>query len=72
MLIQVARRRVPVFIDVGARYLNNGRVTYVTKERVSFVANRLVVNPVDSDANLVVYHLGVLVGLRRHEQPRDR
>jgi hypothetical protein len=47
-------------------------VTYVTKERVSFVGNQLVVDPVDSKANLVVYHLGVAIGLRRHSTLDDR
>lgn len=58
-LIRVSRR---AYIDLGARYLNNGRVTYVTKERVSIVNNQLVVDPVDSEANLIVYHLGVAIG----------
>ncbi len=71
LLIRVSRRG-PISIDLGARYLNNGRVTYVTKERVSFVGNQLVVNPVDSEANLIVYHLGIAIGLRRHYQQEDR
>ncbi len=71
VLIRVSRRG-PISIDLGARYLNNGRVTYVTKERVSFVGNQLVVNPVDSEANLIVYHLGIAIGLRRHDPRADR
>jgi len=51
-----------VYVDLGVHYLNNGRVTYVTKERVSIVNNQLVVDPVDSEANLLVYHLGVAIG----------
>ena len=71
LLIRVSRRG-PIAIDLGARYLNNGRVTYVTKERVSIVNNLLVVDPVDSEANLIVYHLGVAIGLRRHAPLEDR
>jgi hypothetical protein len=63
VLVRVSRGQ-PVLLDIGARYLKNGRVTYVTKERVSIVGNQLLVNPVDSEANLVVYHLGVTVGVR--------
>jgi hypothetical protein len=50
------------YVDLGVHYLNNGRVTYVTKERVSIVNNQLVVDPVDSEANLLVFHLGVAIG----------
>lgn len=63
VMIRVRGGRMPIVLDLGARYLDNGRVTYVTKERVSVVGNQLVVNPVDSEANLVIYHLGVTVGL---------
>ena len=51
-----------IFLDVGARYLKNGRVTYVTKERVTISGNQLLVDPVHSDANLMIYHLGVAIG----------
>jgi uncharacterized protein YebE (UPF0316 family) len=54
---------MPIVLDLGVRYLDNGRVTYVTKDRVSVVGNQLLVNPVDSEANLVIYHLGITVGL---------
>ncbi len=64
VLVRV-NRRMPLFVDFGARYLKNGRVTYVTEEGVTISGNQLVVNPVDSDANLVVYHIGVTIGLRR-------
>jgi hypothetical protein len=64
ILIRVSRG-LPVFLDAGARYLKNGRVTYVTKERVTISGNQLLVDPVNSDANLMVYHLGVSIGLRR-------
>lgn len=63
VLVRVSRSQ-PVLLDIGARYLKNGRVTYVTKERVTIVGNQLLVNPVDSEANLLVYHLGVTIGVR--------
>lgn len=71
LLVALGRSRT-VSLDLGARYLNNGRVTYVTKDGVSVSGNTLVVDPIDSEANLVVYHLGVLIGLRRtpREPPR--
>jgi hypothetical protein len=58
-------RGPPVLLDIGARYLKNGRVTYVTKDGVTISGNQLLVNPVNSDANLIVYHLGVSIGARR-------
>lgn len=64
VLIRLSRG-LPLLLDVGARYLKNGRVTYVTKERVTISGNQLIVDPVNSDANLMVYHLGVALGLRR-------
>ena len=72
LLVRVSHGRFPIFVDLGARYLNNGRVTYVTRERVSISGNKLLVNPVDSEANLVVYHLGVTLGLRRSARAEDR
>lgn len=61
--VRLGGRRVPVFADLGARYLHNGRVTYVTEDRVTISGDQLLVDPVNSEANLVVYHLGVSVGL---------
>ena len=51
-----------ILLDLGARYLKNGQVTYVTKERVTISGNQLLVNPVHSDANLIIYHLGIAIG----------
>lgn len=64
LIIRLSRGRVPVSLDVGVRYLNNGRVTYVTEDGLSYSGNQLIVNPIESEANLMVYHIGVSVGLR--------
>jgi hypothetical protein len=53
-----------VSLDLGARYVRNGVVTYVTKEGVSVSGSTLAVNPVTSDANLVVFHFGVTAAMR--------
>lgn len=65
VLVRVRAGSVPIFVDVGLRYLNNGRVTYVTKEGVTISGSQLLVDPVDSEANLLVYHVGVSFGLGR-------
>ena len=68
LLINLSRGRVPIALDLGARYLNNGRVTYVTEGGISFNGTTPDVNPIDSEANLIVYHLGVVIGLRAHRR----
>ena len=70
LLVKIGRGNVQ--LDLGARYLNNGRVSFVTRDGVSVSGNQLFVNPINSEANLIVYHLGVMVGLRRRapEPPR--
>lgn len=65
VLVRLSAGRVPILLDAGLRYLNNGRVTYVTRDGVTISGNQLLVDPVDSEANLVVYHLGVAIGLGR-------
>lgn len=65
LFILVSRRRY-VQLDVSARFLNNGRVTYVTEEGLSVCdgGTRLCVDPVESQANLVIYRIGASIGLR--------
>ena len=70
MWVFLSRGRTPVALDLGVRYLNNGRVTYVTENGVRVVGNDLEVDPIDSEANLIVYHLGVTIGLRARERVR--
>ena len=69
LLVRISRT---VSLDIGARYLNNGRVTYVTKDGIDVTVDPPIISPIDSEANLVMYHLGVMVGLRRPppEPPR--
>jgi hypothetical protein len=62
VLVRV-RRNPPTLLDIGVRYLKNGRVTYVTKDRVTISGNQLTVSPVASEANLMVYHLGIAIGV---------
>ena len=57
------------YLDIGARYLSNGRVNYVTRDGVSVVGNNLVVSPINSEVTLVAYHVGVTIGL---PTPRSR
>ena len=58
--LALGRGHNPVLLDLGARYLYNGRVTYVPAQTLASGT----LSPVSSEANLVVLQLGISVGLR--------
>jgi opacity protein-like surface antigen len=60
--IKLGRGHTPVLLDLGARYLHNGRVTYLPARSLSGGAT--VLRPIESEANVMIYQLGVTVGLR--------
>jgi len=65
LLIDLSRGRHPVSLDLGASYVRNGQVSYLREG--SIVENpdgSFTLQPVRSDANLVVLQAGVSVGLR--------
>ncbi len=64
LLVRLGGGRTPVYLDLGARYLENGVARYVTNDGLAVVGNELVVTPVESEANLIVYQVGVSIGLR--------
>jgi hypothetical protein len=59
MLVNVGRTG-RVMLDLGARYLRNGRAQYLP---ASMVGDGVAL-PLETQANLVALHLGVTVGLR--------
>lgn len=65
LYIMLSRRWTPVALDVGARFAHNSEVRYVTKDGMTFTGTSLIVSPEQSRADLVVYHLGVTIGLRK-------
>ncbi len=69
LLVRLSRT---VSLDLGARYVRNGVVTYVTKEGVTVCGSTLCINPVTSEANLLVYHLGMTFAMRPGSQDRDK
>lgn len=73
LLIRVSRS---VAIDLSARYLSNGEVSYVTENSIDFNTNPPTVNAITSDANLIVYRLGAQIALRpgvpKELRPADR
>jgi len=64
LLLQVSHGRHPVAMDFGARYLHNGRARYLTEGSIRVTGNSVFISPIESQANLVVYQVGVTVGLR--------
>lgn len=65
MLVQVSHGRTPVALDFGVRYLYNGQATYLREGSIDIVGNTVTYTPIDSQTNLVLYQLGVSVGLGR-------
>jgi hypothetical protein len=56
-------RGTKVFLDLGARFHNNGRARYLREGGIEDLPNGDVrLHPIDSNANLWTYHLGVSVG----------
>ena len=65
LLITLNRRRTPVSLDVGARYLANGTAWYATPGDVVPQSNGdVVVYATRSRVDLVLVHVGVSIGLR--------
>ncbi len=59
----------PVHLDLGARYLFNGQVSYVTQNTINLNTTPPTITAITSDANAIVFRLGVLIGLRGKRTP---
>jgi len=71
--MNLSRGRVPIDLNLGARYHQNGRVEYLTKgDIVDNPDGSVTMYPVLSDANLMSYHLGVSIGIPRRDDRHDR
>jgi hypothetical protein len=66
VLIPVAQgKRTLVFLDLGARFINNGSVRYLREGGIQDLPNGDVkLNVINSTANLWTYHVGVSIGGR--------
>ena len=65
ILVPVSFGRTPVSIDVGARYLRNGRVRYLREgDIIDNVGGPPTLDIQRSRADLVTYFVGVSVGVR--------
>ena len=71
--MRVSRGRVPIDLNLGARYHENGRVEYLTKgDIVDNPDGSVTMYPVLSEANLMSYHFGVSIGIPRRGDGHDR
>jgi hypothetical protein len=56
----------PFFIDLGAHYLSNGPVQYLTEESLVQRQDGVVYfrRSIESETNMLVFHIGLSVGVR--------
>jgi hypothetical protein len=63
--VPVSMARLPVFVDIGARYNTNGRVDYLREGDISDNPDgSITLNPRRSEANLVTFVIGASLGIR--------
>ncbi len=75
ILIRVSQRRNSVFIDLGTRYVGNGRARYLKEGSLREApGGGLLITPIESETNLMLFHLGVSVGVGKDQmyKPRSR
>jgi hypothetical protein len=61
---QLTRGRTPIALDLGARYLYNGRARYLREGSIEVSGSDVTITPIESQTNLIVYQLGVSIGIR--------
>jgi hypothetical protein len=66
LLIPVSSGRVPVAIDLAARYHGNGQRSYLKKGSITDngPGQMPTITPIHTEANFVTYHIGVSIGIR--------
>lgn len=65
ILIPFATRSGEIAIDLGVRYHGNGEVRYLRKGGIQDLPDgTIVLHPIQSEANLLTFRLGVSVGIR--------
>ncbi len=65
LLVRLSRGKVPVMLDLGARYNSNGSVEYLKEGDIRDNPDGSIsFTPTRSEANLVTINLGVSIGIR--------
>jgi hypothetical protein len=66
LYIPVRHGASPISVDLGVKYLNNGRAKYLREGDIEDGPDgTLFVNPVRSDTDVLAFHVGVSVGVGR-------
>jgi len=61
--IPLRRGLKPISLDIGARYHGNGRARYLREGSIQDNPdNSITVTPIESETNLLTWHLGIAVG----------
>jgi hypothetical protein len=61
--IPLRRGLKPISLDIGARYHGNGEARYLREGSIQDNAdNSITVTPIESETNLLTWHLGITVG----------
>jgi hypothetical protein len=65
VFVPFAVRNALVGLDVGARFIRNGHTRYLREGGITDLpGGGYTVSPIESETNLVVYHIGISAGLR--------
>lgn len=65
VLIPFTTRRNTIALDLGARYLKNGNTRYLREGSIQDLPDgEIAFTPLESEVELVVYSIGVSIGLR--------
>jgi hypothetical protein len=65
LLIPLRVKSAPVSINVGARFLHNGETSYLREGSITDNPDgTITISPLKSEVELMVYHLGVNIGIR--------
>ncbi|MDQ3997593.1 MAG: hypothetical protein M3303_11345, partial [Gemmatimonadota bacterium] len=65
VFVPFAVRNAHIGLDIGARFIRNGHTRYLREGGITDLPDGgYTVSPIDSETNLVVYHIGITAGLR--------
>jgi hypothetical protein len=71
VFVPFAVRNALIGLDVGARFIRNGRTRYLREGGITDIpGGGFIVSPIESETKLVVYHVGLRIGLRSGRRGR--
>ncbi|MGH7719092.1 MAG: hypothetical protein ACREON_09650 [Gemmatimonadaceae bacterium] len=63
LYIPLRRGLKPIVLDLGVRYHGNGEAQYLREGSIEDTPGGIIITPIESKTNLLVYQLGVSIGL---------